>query len=360
MLSKLDAGLKNLANVFVAANSLHGPIPDAIGAMVAVSGFLSGSNSLRGPIPHAVGSMVAVRTFGSYNNSLRGPVPDAVRSMTALRWLELEQNSLSSTIPHALGLVAALQLLRLADNGFRGALPHAIRSMAASILFNLKSNSLRGPIPHGVGSMSAVTYFSVSKNSLRGPIPHAVCFMTSMAEFTVSGNSLSGTVPVAASCCSNLKVLSAFDNQLSGSVPGKVMQRHFRTSVGLHYCVEIYIHCNRLTGTLPVVNNVVVLTASGNFLEGRLPSTFGSELRVLDLSGVPGRSGGFNGPLPPALRQASQLRILTMANQQLVGGIPSFSSTLSLLALHKNSLKVLPLASHYSAIGETISCDAPL
>ena len=106
--------------------------------------------------------------------------------------------------------------------------------------------------------------------------------------------------------------------------------------------LKVLIHGNDLTGTLPVLTDVMVLTASGNLLEGRVPSTISSELAMLDLSGVPGRSGGMNGPLPRALRQASDLKVVTMANQQMDGGIPSFTSSLSVLALFKNRLKVLP------------------
>ena len=68
--------------------------------------------------------------------------------------------------------------------------------------------------------------------------------------------------------------------------------------------VKVLIHGNRLTGALPALTAVMVLTASGNLLEGKLPSTIGSELAMLDLSGVPGRSGGMKGPLPQALCQA--------------------------------------------------------
>ena len=47
------------------------------------------------------------------------------------------------------------------------------------------------------------------------------------------------------------------------------------------------------------------------------------------------------GTLPAALRQASNIKVLTIASQQMHGGIPSFTSTLSLLALHNNCLRVL-------------------
>ena len=46
--------------------------------------------------------------------------------------------------------------------------------------------------------------------------------------------------------------------------------------------------------------------------------------------------------MPPALCQASELRILTISHQQMYGGIPSFTATLLVLAVHHNHLSVLP------------------
>ena len=94
----------------------------------------------------------------------------------------------------------------------------------------------------------------------------------------------------------------------------------------------------------------------------------GVKIRSSVSEGAPYSCGGLNGPLPPALRQA-QLRILTIANQQIGGGIPSFTSTLQLLALHKNRLTVLPdihlenNASRPTAIllhNNLLSCFVPL
>ena len=101
------------------------------------------------------------------------------------------------------------------------------------------------------------------------------------------------------------------------------------------------MHRNRLTGALQTLKTVIYLTASDNMLEGNLPNTFRSDLRVLVLSGVVGRGRGLTGKLPPALRPLSELLMLTLANQQIHGGILSFKSTLSLLALHNNQFKVL-------------------
>ena len=44
----------------------------------------------------------------------------------------------------------------------------------------------------------------------------------------------------------------------------------------------------------------------------------------------------------PALCQASELQVVGIANQQMEGIVPSFTSSLPHVALHNNCFKVLP------------------
>ena len=335
-------------------NRLRGLIPDAVGSMNALLEFSVGYNSLSGPIPHAVSSMTSLKTFNVMGNSLCGPLPDAVSSMVALdvfnaalnslrgpiphafgsvplRRLDLRKNSLRGPIPHAVGSLTALRWIWVEMNSLCGPLPHVVGSMIALDDFRAFGNRLHGPIPYAFGSLSKLRVLILGDNGLRGPIPHAVGFMTRLEFFHVEQNSLSGTIPADVICQAHGRAFCAYENQLSGSIPNGVMMYPM-----------VLIHGNRLTGTVPALKYVKMLTASGNSLEGRLSSVVNRRLHMLDLSGVPGRSGGLNGPLPPALRQASNLKILAISNQQLNGGIPSFTSSLGLLALFKNNLKVIP------------------
>ena len=308
---------------------------NADGYMTSFMNFWVHHNSLQGSIPHVVGSMTALFRFKVCENSLSGPIPHAVGSMIALRFVNVSMNSLRGPIPHGVGSITAMGVFFSSGNSLSGPIPHAVGSMARLNFFFVPWNSLQGPIPHAVGSMTALFQFDVSENSLRGPIPHAFGSMLSLDLFAVARNSLSGSIPAVVTC--SVTVISAEGNQLSGCIPSGLF---IPSDIGPH-AARVFIHGNRLTGSLPVFKDLGMLAASGNFLEGRIPNTFNSKLSLLDLSGVPGHSMGLNGPLPPALRQVSELQSLTMANQQMDGAVPSFSSTLSLLALHKNRFKVL-------------------
>ena len=378
--------MRSLIEFSVGFNSLRGPIPHAVGSMTAMGRFSVIHNSLRGPIPHAVGSMQEVSMFSAFDNSLCGtiphavssmltvvafyaggnclcgPIPNAVGSMTKMANFKVAHNSLRGAIPPAVGVVMSPSFrLDLSHNSFRGSIPHAVGSMIAMTDFQVSHNSLRGPIPyavgsmtllksnldvshnnlhssipHAVGSLTKLQYVHASGNSLRGPIPHAVGSMTALKAFKASANSLCGPIPHAVGSMIAVRFFQAAYNSLRGSIP------HAVGSMNDWNFEVVCLQGNRLTGTLPVFKDVQVLMVSGNLLEGGLSSTFRSQLVVFDLSGSPGRIGGLTGPLPPTLRQASELRILTVANQQLDGGIPTLASTLSLLALHGNRLKVLP------------------
>ena len=288
-------------------------------------------NSLQGPIPHAVGSMTSLKSFTVSENSLQGPIPHAVRSMRSLEYLEISKNSLQGPIPHAVGSMTLLGGLQMSENSLQGPIPHIAGSMTLLRYLFLRQNSLQGAIPHSISSMTIMLSFEVPENSLQGPVPHAVGSMLALFGFFVARNSLSGTIPTCVTC--SVGSIGLQHNLLSGSIPGGFFApRHLES---------VFIHGNRLIGSLPVFKHVGMLAASGNLLEGMIPNIFSSKLSLLDLSGVPGSSIGLNGPLPPALRQASRLQSLIMANQQMDGAIPSFASTLSLLALHKNLFKVL-------------------
>ena len=306
----------------------------ADGSVTLLRRFFVHHSDLQGPIPLVVGSLTAVVKLKLYDNSLQGPIPPVIGSMTALLDVNMDQNSLRGPIPHAVGPMIGLQFFYARENNLQGPIPHAIGSMIALRLFAVLQNSLRGPLPHAVGSV-ALKSLDGSDNRLQGPIPDAVGSMLALDLFMVARNSLSGTIPAAVT--HSMRFISVHCNELSGTIPsGLFTQRQMHS-----YGTRVLIHGNRLTGSLPALKDLEILVASGNLLEGRIPGTFNSKLSLLDLSGVPGRSVGLKGPLPPGLRQVSGLKSLTMANQQMDGFVPSLTSTLSLLALHKNRFKVL-------------------
>ena len=353
--------VKSMSSEWIDSNKLRGPIPHAVGSWSRLSAFNVVGNDLSGSIPHAVSSWAPVSYFGVDDNSLCGPLPQAVGGLwPALDILRVSNNCLCGPIPHAVVSWGRLHMFLVGSNQFRGpipvgsmrhlayysvrsnqvsgSIPHDVGSWARATRFHVFCNQLRGPIPHAVGSMQQLKEFMADTNSLEGPIPHVFGFTLRLEHFNVHENGLEGPIPHAVGALAALSRFVAHDNALSGSIPSGLFMR---SGVQRDSAVYVCIHRNRFTGTLPALKNAAVLTASENFLEGGLPSPFNSELRILDVSGVLGRSGGLIGHLRPALCRATDLKILAIARQQMYGSIPSFTSTLSLLALHDNRLMVL-------------------
>ena len=326
--------MKNLVFLSLLSNSLRGPIPDACGFLVRLEHLYLSGNSLRGPIPADVGSLLLLGILDLKENSLHGPIPDAVGSLLRLFVVVFSLNSLHAPIPHVVGSLLNLRYLYLEHTSLRAPIPDAVGSLLLLFALALGCNSLCGPIPDAVGSLRELHHLELGYNSLRGPIPNVLGSPSRLLVLDLGCNGLRGRIPDVVGNLFNSTTFMVFDNELSGSMPsGLFMLR------GGDAC--IMVHCNRLTGTLQALESVNWMTASHNFFEGGVPKTVSSTLRVLDVSGVAGCSRGLIGQLPPALRQLPELRILTLANQQIHGGIPSFRSTLSLLALHNNRFEVL-------------------
>ena len=240
-----------------------------------------------------------------------GKIPDAMASMTSLLRFGIETNRLSGTIPDAVAPLTLLQEMCFQTNWFSGTIPDAMSSLSESWQIVFQTNCLSGNIPDALSSATSLAFLSFSNNMLSGTIPIAVASLMRLTSFYACANKLSGSIPEGLTC-----------------------------EFPMRYFVKPHLSDNRLTGSLPSLKIVVMLMVSGNLLEGTLPNVVNPMLGFFVLSGEVGRSGGLKGPLPSTLCQASELQILTIANQQMEGEIQSLTSTLSLLALHKNRFKI--------------------
>ena len=287
-------------------------------------------SSIGGSLPGTIGFMLEMRDFDFRENKISGCLPSSIGSMLKLSWLRLQNNQLSGKIPDQLGSILHLDELYLSVGELSGKIPDAVASMTVLMILHLNVNHLSGKIPCAMAWMTHLQFMYIHTNQLSGTIPDAITCTWELQEFLISTNKLSGSIPIAVASL-RWSVFSAFDNQLSGSIP-HVMDA----------CIDIFLDNNQLTGPLPALKHVEVVMASFNWLEGTLPNTWSPNLLALCLSGVAGHIGGLNGPLPSALRKPPRLSMVAVASHQMEGLIPSFSSTLSLLALHKNRFKVLP------------------
>ena len=332
--------LSAMCYLSLSSNHLTDKIPAWLGSLSAVYFLDIGANKLSGEIPDRFGSLVAVHILTLSDNKLSGKVPDCMGSISSSDlYLNLSSNGLSGKIPEAMASLAKCKLLSFSDNRLSGKIPDVIASMSSLDASLIATNHLSGMIPDAMTSLTRLRELCLQTNRLSGKIPDALASAAELRLILISSNQLSGTIPTAVASMLKLSVFGAYDNKLSGSIPEgftlKAPGGRWRRALR-HYFSD-----NRLIGSLPSLEAVLLLTASRNLLEGTLPNVVYPQLRFFDLSGVVGRSGGLKGPLPSALRQASQLQILQIANHEMEGAIPSLTSTLLLLSLHKNRFKVM-------------------
>ena len=351
-------------------NKLGGRIPDAVDALVNIKDFEIGRNRLHGVIPRALCSLANVGTVVLNSNRLSGPIPDAVSAMLKARRMELSFNSLAGCVPEGFGSMNALEQLFLMQNVFSSTLPDSMHLAVQMSHLILSYNKLQGSIPEALGHL---TYLRMSCNNLSGPLLDAL-FRENMVRFIVPYNTLSGTLPDAISKVLRIVQLFVHNNKLSGTLPDGLLRRKLSGKAAfaasdnqLRGCIwsaspfeTFIVNGNQLTGSLPpFLPTMMVWVASGNMLEGTIPMSAGTltKLRTLEVSGRPSRTQGLQGPLPQGLSRDRALVHLLASNQEFEGITPPFSSTLEMLDLYNNRLKVfseMPLK-HASSSSSSIA-----
>ncbi|HET9795923.1 MAG TPA: S-layer homology domain-containing protein [Thermoanaerobaculia bacterium] len=226
------------------------------------------SNNLAGTLP-AIAPLSALQYCILSNNRLTGSIPP-VSSLTGLRILELYGNSLGGSIPSLAGL-SSLTSLELNSNRLTGSIP-SLASLTSLQVFDLDTNALTGPVP-SLSAMTQLQYMALDTNRLSGPIPDL-------------------------SALTQLSDCELYDNQFDGPVP-----------------------------SLANLSNLRILLLSNNRLTGPFPDVTGTALETLDLD-----YNYLSGPIPSTVGNATTLRNLLCAGNDLVGALPSALSGLTNLA----------------------------
>ena len=104
---------KKMREFVVDRNGLRGPIPEAVGSMVALHTFSAGENSLSGPIPAAMTGNSDLDFFLAFDNQLSGSLPSGFMR-GGLSFVFVQNNQLTGTLPvlkHVIALTASGNVL---------------------------------------------------------------------------------------------------------------------------------------------------------------------------------------------------------------------------------------------------------
>lgn len=217
----------------------------------------------------------------------------AISGLKMLRNLSVVNNQFTGDLLHV-ARVKSVEYLDLSLNKFNGPLLSNIVQLRKLVYLNLSSNELGGTVPIEFHKLEQLKYIDLHTNNFSGDIMHIFTQMGSMLYVDFSSNRFSGTLDLGVaddSFLSSIQYLNVSHNFLSG---------------------EMFAHDG-----MPYLDNLEVLDASNNQLEGDIPSfTFVVSLLILRLA-----RNQLSGLLPQALLKESSMMLseLDLSQNKLEG-----------------------------------------
>ncbi|KAH9288339.1 hypothetical protein KI387_032456, partial [Taxus chinensis] len=307
--------------------------------MLSIDSALDNSaTTLGGTLPSSLGKLSYLKELHLVSIALSAIIPPAICLLTRLTYLDLSYNQLNGSLPSCLGNLISLTYLYLDDNRLTGSIPPSLGNLSFLNKLFLSSNKLSGNIPCSLGNLSSATSLNLSLNQLNGRIPYSLGNLSLLVELEISHNHLSGALPSTFGMLSSLKWLFANDTAFNESFSSSVLPTSLfslRLSLNHHLKIsETFFH--NLTGLLWLSLSNCVLNINPVWIPP-------FQLFFLELI-----SCNINSQIPPWIsNQFLRLETLTIANNSLVGQIPSWvwdiSTSLYSVNLSANYLESLSL-----------------
>ena len=173
---------------------------------------------------------------------------------------------------------------------------------------NPLSRKLRGRIPPELGNLSELRSLNLSWNYLSGDIPSSIWTLTELRSLRLDVNNLTGSIPAEVGNLTELTTLNLSNNQLSGELPSEIGR--------LSKLVELVLHGNGKS-----------LDSPGTGFTGPIPPEIGN---LTELTRLYLHINSFSGPIPD-LSKLTNLKKLSLYENELTGGLPSWLPKLTLL-----------------------------
>jgi len=300
-----------------------------------VTGISLSEFILRGTIPD-VSDLVHLTYLDLSYSRLNGELPTVEKLPFSLQTMNLSNNALSGELPDY-SLLQNLQVLNLSHNKLAGEL-HVLEILKNLEQLNLSHNHFSGTLPQL--QSKKIKFLKVGHNHLRGDFLPLLSLPKSLKELNIEHNFISIRAKrLDFSQWPNLEALDASHNRLQTEIKNLSLLKKLR---------QVDFEQNYLQGQLPSPAGFKSLTYFNfvdNQLQGELPPfTNALNLHVLKLD-----HNQLTGLLPKELADMSNLKVLSAANNNISGSIPSLKklTNLQILRLPNNQLQgKLPDFSH--------------
>eukprot|EP00271_Cylindrocystis_brebissonii_P017624 TRINITY_DN464_c0_g1_i1.p1 TRINITY_DN464_c0_g1~~TRINITY_DN464_c0_g1_i1.p1 ORF type:complete len:1372 (-),score=265.73 TRINITY_DN464_c0_g1_i1:941-5056(-) len=338
---RLPSGLETMLQLRwlgLGSNAFAGDVPD-LSSLISLTWLdLSFNNFSSGPVGGMPAFLVSLskltHVFLDFNK-WGGAIPGNLSVLTSLQTWSCSWCGLSGSLPTHMGSFSSLRALYLDSNNLGGTIPDSIGGLSELRTLDLSSNQLSGPIPSSISSLTKLNSLVLYNNSLTGPIPSGIGKWTYLVDLLLSQNQFSGPIPDALSALPGLTQLDLSSNSLTGGFPLGLANAHSMACAYGCALQSLSLSNNPLKGNLPVdVGNLVYLTildVHNCSFNGSIPSEL-FNLQFLDFLDLSDNS--FSGSVDSTLlTDMNLLTSLSMANNQLVGAIPSLVNVTSLALL---------------------------
>ncbi|XP_041026917.1 LRR receptor-like serine/threonine-protein kinase GSO1 [Juglans microcarpa x Juglans regia] len=167
--------------------------------------------------------------------------------------LNLSYMGLVGTIPPHIGNLSFLVSLSIRNNSFHGSLPNELSHLTRLKIFNFGFNEFIGTIPPSLSNISSLQVISLGYNQLSGTIPSSIFKISSLQKISLGANKLSGPMSSIFFNISSLQNIELGENMLYGGLSTHMFD-HLPNLQYLSIC------CNQLSGELPKIGNLTMLT----------------------------------------------------------------------------------------------------
>ncbi|MCE3214800.1 hypothetical protein HAX54_053348 [Datura stramonium] len=336
-----------LENLDLSLNNFGTPIPRWVFSFSSlVSLEFTGSN-FTGSFPEGPFNLTSFTTLRASSNSFGSVLPQWLFDLSNLEYLDLSFSGVEGPIPNEVGDCTKLTYLSLASNKLNSTIPNWLYGCKNLETLNLKGNSLEGTVSDSISNLTSLTSIDMSENFLSGKLPSVIGKLWKLENLDLSENRFEGEVseifntmndcpPIGSGNCSSLRTLRLNDNKLVGNLP-----KSFGHLSNLQFC---FMSNNRLEGVLTeehfinLTNLMYFYARRSNFIL-RVSSDWIPPFQATDII----MSGWRLGPEFPLWIQSQQSIInLDISNAGIVGEVPTWfwnlSSQIRLLNMSHNQL----------------------
>ncbi|XP_048135020.1 receptor-like protein EIX2 [Rhodamnia argentea] len=345
---------KDLESLDLSFNSFSGPIPPTVGQLSSLRHLDLSYNHLSGSIPESIGRLSNLTWMIFDYNRLDGVVNELhLANLTSLDWLSLSSNELVINVsaswvppfqvsiidlssckvgpefPNWLRSQRHISTLFMSNASISGEVPHWLPNVLSHIrILDLSGNMLKGDISKIIGEKTPqLSAMLLSRNNLTGDISNSFCTLHELKLLDLSKNQLSGRLPRCwGKSVPSLRWILLGENKLNGPIPSSLCNLEILKFLGLHK--------NGFNGVLPeclVKLDLHILDLSDNLFTGKIPPFTSEEFEVIDL----GRNY-FTGDIPLSLCRFPHLHYLSLAHNNLSGGIPPCFTNFSQMRANSN------------------------